>query len=545
MDNIVINILMLKFNQFISEGKSDILPVDVRAAVKSKGGKIYQIGGAVRDELLGKISKDLDILVVGIEMSALGTLLRDYGKVNEVGKSFGILKFVPEGEKEEIDISVPRVDEKSTGKGHKDFVVKLGGDITLKQDQLRRDFWMNAIAKDIDTGKLWDLDGKGLSDIKNKEVRMISPTAFEDDPLRMLRAVQFASRFGFSIERETLREIRKNAPTISSVSPDRFQEEFRKMYEKSDKPSIGANLLYTAYLMKHIFPKCAGVPKIIDNIPKGNFPTFLAILLNGAYGVQTKSILQSKMRLSNKDAIAAQEVTNWMLFDGKSDKVQIVKFSKGLSPEGLKGIDAYQSSRLNGTLSLQLKRLPSLKTLKIKGNDLTQIGLKGRSIGDALDYALEIAIRAGKNNKEYLMRQVKKKYQIKEEVKVESVLKATLTPYQVRQIIALQKEIKDKEMINLKPKDLHITLISGEEWKMMRKDYKGKKMDDIGFRIDFESPKRVEGGGGRVSWYTRIVQQKQMHDYVKGLIGIADKNRVYHVSIANKTGRTGDSVGVI
>ena len=185
---------------------------------------------------------------------------------------------------------------------------------------------MNAIAKDIDTGKLWDMDGKGLTDIQKKQVRMISPTAFEEDPLRMLRAVQFASRFGFTIERETLKEIQKNASTIKTVSPDRFQEEFRKMYDKSDKPSIGVNLLYTTYLMKHIFPKTVGVADMIDNVPKGNFPTFLAIMIGHAYGNQTKTILQKVMRLSNKDANAAQDVIDWASL-GTTDKIKVVEFA--------------------------------------------------------------------------------------------------------------------------------------------------------------------------------------------------------------------------
>ena len=98
------------------------------------------------------------------------------------------------------DISIPRVDSKSTGKGHKDFEVKLGKGITLQQDQLRRDFYINALAKDIDTGEVIDVERKGMTDIKNKEIRMISPVAFEEDPLRMLRAIQFAARFDFKIE---------------------------------------------------------------------------------------------------------------------------------------------------------------------------------------------------------------------------------------------------------------------------------------------------------------------------------------------------------
>ena len=107
----------------------DILTKELRQDVKSMGGKIYQIGGAVRDEFLGKVSKDLDLIITGIDLDELQELLTKHGKVNLVGKSFGVLKFNPTGEEgEPVDIVVPRI-EVSTGEGHKDFEVKLGKDI--------------------------------------------------------------------------------------------------------------------------------------------------------------------------------------------------------------------------------------------------------------------------------------------------------------------------------------------------------------------------------------------------------------------------------
>ena len=215
---------MRKFKNYIIESNvSHALKPEVKSAIKTAGGKIYQIGGAVRDEMLGKISKDLDLLVVGLELDELSKLISKFGRVDAVGKSFGILKFLPFGQKgEPLDISVPRVDVQSTGGGHKDFEVKLGKDISLEQDQLRRDFWMNAIAKDVETGEVFDIDGKGQFDIDNKQISVINPKAFEDDPLRMLRAIQFASRFEFSIERKTMKEIKTNAKRISTVSAERF-----------------------------------------------------------------------------------------------------------------------------------------------------------------------------------------------------------------------------------------------------------------------------------------------------------------------------------
>ena len=156
---------MKTFKGYLTEDALNLaLPTDARSAIIDAGGKIYQVGGAVRDEMLGKVSKDLDLLVVGVELKDLARTLTRFGKTNLVGKAFGIIRFTPKGSDEVIDISVPRIDSKSTGKGHKDFEVKLGMGITLQQDQLRRDFWMNAMARNIETGELHDIEGKGRVD---------------------------------------------------------------------------------------------------------------------------------------------------------------------------------------------------------------------------------------------------------------------------------------------------------------------------------------------------------------------------------------------
>ena len=131
---------------------------------------------------------------------------------------------------------------------------------------------------------------------------------------------------------------------------------------------------------------------------------------------------------------------------------------------------------------------------------------------------------------------------LKEYLKIESVLKMTLNAAQTKQIQKQQKSITEKDIKPLAPKDLHITLLSGNEWKRIRGEYKGKELKDVDFNITFEKPQRIEGSDGRVSYYSKIIQQKQMNDYVKELVGIVNRGRVYHVSIGNKTGRIGDSV---
>ena len=131
---------------------------------------------------------------------------------------------------------------------------------------------------------------------------------------------------------------------------------------------------------------------------------------------------------------------------------------------------------------------------------------------------------------------------LKEYLKIESVLKMTLNDSQTRQIQMFQKSITDKDIKPLAVKDLHITLVDGNEWKRVKGEYKGKELKDVDFNITFEKPQRIEGLNGRVSYYSKITQQKQMNDYVKELVGVVNRGRVYHVSIGNKTGRVGDSV---
>jgi tRNA nucleotidyltransferase/poly(A) polymerase len=414
-------------SNFLFESRLDAaLPKKVRDVITSGGGKIYQVGGAVRDALLGKISKDLDLLVTGVDLSELEKRLKPYGKVNLVGKSFGILKFKPEGSDEELDISVPRIDSKSTGKGHKEFEIKLGKGITLQQDQMRRDFWMNALSKDVETGEIHDVKGKGQLSIANKEVEMISPRAFQEDPLRMLRAIQFAARFDFTIEKKTFKEIQKNAKSIKTIAAERFQEEFRKMFEKSTNVTVGIDYLFSTGIMKHIFSKAKRNDidsKIVNRLDKTAFPAFLAMMLGPNYGAETAAkIAMSKMRISKDDASAISAVLKYKERGFDMDDVSFVEMIRKdiiLSGNVLKNLNAFAiaagaskrfvpSDRL---ATLKKKKVPyTLKQLKVSGRDLISIGLKGKTVGEALQHLLYFAIRTGKNDKGSLMKEINRKY---------------------------------------------------------------------------------------------------------------------------------------
>ena len=400
----------MRFSQFLREDALELaLPTDVRSAIIDKGGKIYQVGGAVRDEMLGKVSKDLDLLVVGIELKDLATLLTRFGKTNLVGKAFGIIKFVPDGATEEIDISVPRIDSKSTGKGHKDFEVKLGKGITLQQDQLRRDFWMNAMARDVETGEIHDIDKKGQTDIKNKQIRVIGIRAFREDPLRMLRAVQFAARFEFTIEPKTMDQIKSSVNLIKTVSPERFQEEFKKMFEKGT-PSVGVALLKETGILKKLFPKARDAfPMEYDRLDKKGFPAFLAVLLKGH---KSKEI-QSAMKLSNEDTNAVSDVLKYMAMRDVDSDLGLIRFVNSASKKGVENVNYILKAQRKIDIDYRLNSLrrvgkpTSLKELGLSGRDLIKMGIRGRAVGETLDKLLQYAVETGKNDRKDLIAVVK------------------------------------------------------------------------------------------------------------------------------------------
>ena len=222
-------------------------------AVREAGGRIYMVGGTLRDFLLGKAYKDLDLLVTGLPQDHLTRLLRRRGRVQRVGQAFGVLKFLPrEWGGEPIDIALPRV-ETSTGVGHRDFEVTFDHTLPVENDLRRRDFTINAMALDLRDERLIDPFG-GRADLDGGVLRQVSPVAFPEDPLRMLRGVQFASRFGLHVEPETRSAMSAHAASISTVAPERIAMELQKLF-LAPKPSHGFILMHEVGLLSHLFPE--------------------------------------------------------------------------------------------------------------------------------------------------------------------------------------------------------------------------------------------------------------------------------------------------
>jgi len=249
-------------------------------AVQEAGGRALVVGGYVRDEVLARLgqeirSKDIDIEVYGLEFERLRDILQTFGEVGVVGASFQVIKMG------DIDISIPRRDSK-TGLGHKDFIVTGDPSMSVAEAARRRDFTMNALAMDPLTGEIIDEYG-GVEDIKSKTLRATDKELFGDDPLRVLRAMQFSGRFGFSIDKETLELCRRLE--LRSLSRERIGEEWAKLLLLSKKPSIGLEAARQLGILDQLHPEIRAlidVPQEEAWHPEGDVWTHTKMAIDAA-----------------------------------------------------------------------------------------------------------------------------------------------------------------------------------------------------------------------------------------------------------------------
>lgn len=200
------------------------------------------VGGFVRDALMKHPTCDLDIELYGItSLEELEVILRPFGKLNAVGKSFGVLKLSFAGLT--IDFSPPRTESKH-GTGHKGFDVQWFSDIDFATAAVRRDFTINAIGYNPLTNTLLDPYG-GIEDLKQKRLACVDEQTFVEDPLRVLRAIQFAARFDLHCDANLLHLCRTMIASgaLEELPKERIFEELKKLLLLSPKPSVGLSLL--------------------------------------------------------------------------------------------------------------------------------------------------------------------------------------------------------------------------------------------------------------------------------------------------------------
>ena len=249
--------------------------------------RVYLVGGCVRDALLGREIYDYDIEVYDIKPLKFDELMAGI-RASGVGKSYFIYKY------KNYDLGLPRSESK-TGKTHKDFAVSYINDPSLAS--LRRDFTVNAMMMNIFNGEILDFHG-GKKDLERKTLRHIDSEKFKEDPLRVLRGVQFSARLDFSIDDDTL-ELMKTLD-LAHLSKDRINTELIKFF-RSEHLEKGAFYLFKLSLFKEIFgvqicendqflSELKSARKFVDD------ERLFLYMLFGKFELDAKEILE-KMRL--------------------------------------------------------------------------------------------------------------------------------------------------------------------------------------------------------------------------------------------------------
>ena len=249
--------------------------------------RVYLVGGCVRDALLGREIYDYDIEVYDIEPLKFDELMAGI-RASGVGKSYFIYKY------KNYDLGLPRSESK-TGNSHKDFAVSYINDPALAS--LRRDFTVNAMMMNIFDGEILDFHG-GKKDLESKTLRHIDGEKFKEDPLRVLRGVQFSARLGFSIANDTL-ELMKTLD-LAHLSKDRINTELIKFF-RSEHLEKGAFYLFKLSLFKEIFGVqiCKNDEFLSELKSARNFvddELLFLYMLFGKFELDAKEILE-KMRL--------------------------------------------------------------------------------------------------------------------------------------------------------------------------------------------------------------------------------------------------------
>lgn len=227
------------------------------------------VGGYVRDFFLNRSSKDIDIELYGVEsLPQLENILQEFGSVNNVGKSFGVCKL--SFNDIDIDFTLPRRDNKIAS-GHAGFLIEIDNTLNFKRASSRRDFTMNTIGFDIKKQKFLD-PYSGINAINNKTICAVDLNTFQEDPLRVFRAITFASRLDFTLEPNlfSLCKSMCEKNLLHELPKERIYDELKKILLKSPSPSKAFILLQKFNGLKYLHP--------LETMHADNFLTTLSNL---------------------------------------------------------------------------------------------------------------------------------------------------------------------------------------------------------------------------------------------------------------------------
>ena len=343
-------------------------------AVDELGGCAYFVGGYVRDLIMGDVGKDIDIEVHGLTPDQLKGVLDSLGKRLDIGESFGI--FGIRGYS--LDIAMPRK-ETCRGKGHRDFDVFVDPHIGTLGAAKRRDFTVNAMMQNVLTGEIIDHFG-GRDDLKAGIIRHVSDESFAEDPLRVLRGAQFASRFEFKIAEETTALCR--SMDISTLARERIMAELEKALLKAKRPSIFFEILREMDQLSVWFPELEALIGIEQN-PKyhseGDVWVHTMMVIDQAAGLKEYS--------KNPLGFMLSAVTHDF---GKAVATEIidgVTHAYGHEVKGLPLVKTFMQ-RITGEVSLT-KYVLNMTELHMKPNILASVNASVKSTNKMFDSSVD------------------------------------------------------------------------------------------------------------------------------------------------------------
>lgn len=355
---------------------------------------VYVVGGTIRDAFLGKPMKDIDLIVEGLSLEKIKDLIRPYGKVDIVGESFSVIKFKPSGfQGEPYDIATPRMDRK-IGKGHKGFEIITDG-IDILTDLKRRDFTINSIAVNIKNNELVD-PFNGIKDIDSQLLRATDERAFIEDPLRILRGIQFAARFGYKIAYGTLRLMKENAHLIKTISGERIFEELMKILNKEGNTQIALNLLHETDVDKAFFDKkMLNYDKGFDYLDPISFFYVLGLLGDVDPGDFIRNRLKGDAKLEKNVRTVNQIFSSLPLITEEVDLRFMLSKAFTASPKVMDAVILPEEVN-EIILQMRLNKIPkNLKDIAIDGDDvqrLSNYSAKGPEVGLILEKVLRDAL---------------------------------------------------------------------------------------------------------------------------------------------------------
>ena len=334
------------------------MAMEVARLVKEKGGRSFYVGGLVRDAILGRENKDIDIEIHGISPQDLKDILDALGQRITIGESFGIFNL----KGFDLDIAMPRKEE-ARGSGHKDFDIFVDPFIGTEAAALRRDFTFNALMQDVITGQIVDHFG-GKADLEKGILRHVNDVSFAEDPLRVLRAAQFAARFGFSVAEETVALCR--GMDLKALPRERIEGELKKALLKAEKPSIFFEVLRQMDQLAIWFPEV----KALIGIPQN--PRFHA---EGDVWNHTMMVLDQAAKLRHRT-----QNPYWFMLGALTHD-----FGKAICTEEKDGvIHAYEHESKGLPLAEAfLRRLTSENKLIAYALNLTQLHMKPNTVAEA------------------------------------------------------------------------------------------------------------------------------------------------------------------